>query len=127
MAGFCNSIENSLLAHFFGGAAFAQPSAWYIALHTQDPTDAGNVGEVTGGSYARQNCTSWAAPSNGLVDNAAEVNFAGMPATTVTHFTIWSAVSGGTPYINGALLQSKTTLAGETLRLPIGDLDITLD
>lgn len=127
MAGFSNTYENLVLAHLFGGAALTQPSAWYIALHTQDPTDAGNVGEVTGGSYARQNCTSWSAPTTGLTDNGAEVNFAGMPATTVTHFSIWSAVSGGTCMISGALLQSKTTLAGETLRLPVGDLDVTLD
>ena len=127
MAGFSNAFENSILAHCFGGAALSQPSAWYVALHTADPTDAGTSAEVSGGSYARQNCTSWSAPSNGQVDNAAEINFAGMPAVTVTHFSIWTALSGGTCIGTGALLQNKTLQAGETARFAVGDLDVNLD
>lgn len=127
MAGFSNTYENLILAHLFGGASLAQPTAWYISLHTQDPTDTGTTGEVTGGSYARQNCTSWTTATGGALDNNLELNFSGMPATTVTHFGIFSASSGGTCIMTGNLLQSKTTLAGETLRLPVGDLDITLD
>jgi hypothetical protein len=104
-----------------------QPSAWYVALHTASPGNEGASNEVSGGGYARQNCTAWTTPASGANSNNAEIQFTLMPAVTVTHFSVWSAASGGTCMWTGALVQSKVVADGETVRIAAGDLDNTLD
>jgi hypothetical protein len=98
-------------------------TAWWLALHTADPTDAG-TSEVTGGSYARKSIAFDAAAS-GATQNTGAVSFTGMPATTVTHFSVWSLVTGGVMIARGTVTPNKTTGAGDTLTFAIGDVDIT--
>lgn len=80
----------------------------YVSLHTADPGSSGSS-EVTGGSpaYARQAVTYSAADDGSAgIDAAEEFN---VPAsTTVTHFGLWSAASGGTFYGGFALSASET-------------------
>lgn len=97
---------------------------YYVSLHTADPGVTG-ANEVAGGSYTRQQ-VSLGAASNKAASNDAALNFAGMPAVTITHVGIWSLASGGVFQIGGALTASKTTNAGDTFQLPVGDLDIAL-
>lgn len=52
-----NFLENELLDAVFSQASYT-PTALYLALHTADPLDDGSGAEVSGGSYARQDCSS---------------------------------------------------------------------
>lgn len=125
MAGFSDAVENQVLNLVFrntGGPSF---SSWWVSLHSADPSDTG-ADEISGGSYARQSATFNAAAS-GLVDNVAQEDFADMPAVTITHIGVWSAVTAGTFIAGGALDLAKVIGSGDTVRLAIGDLDITLD
>jgi hypothetical protein len=46
-------LQNKLLNHAFGGAAYPQPAAIYLALYSTDPT-VNDVGtELSGSGYAR--------------------------------------------------------------------------
>jgi hypothetical protein len=74
----------------------------YASLHTADPGTTG-ADEVTGGTpaYARKALT-WAASSGGS-KGASLVTFDVGAGTTVTHFGLWSAVSGGT-FLGGSAL-----------------------
>ncbi len=66
----------------------------YISAHTADPTSSGGS-EVVGGSYARQQ-TTWGSASDG--DRTGSQVAIPIPAgTTVTHWAIYAAASGGTP------------------------------
>lgn len=58
IGGMSDYLENKLLDHSLGKAAFTMPTANYLALFTAAPTDAAGGTEVTGGSYARQNATT---------------------------------------------------------------------
>ena len=49
MAGFTNYLEDKIINHVFGGAAYSAPSTSYVALYTTSPTDAGGGTEVSGG------------------------------------------------------------------------------
>lgn len=65
----------------------------WISAHDGDPSTTG-ANEVTGGSYAREQ-TTWGVAASG--DSAgSEVTISIPGGTTVTHWGIWSAVSGGT-------------------------------
>lgn len=119
-------LRDKLLDHYLKGTAFTQPTNVFVSLHTGDPGTTG-ASEVAGGSYARVNAnTSFAAASGGSKATNAILDFAGMPAATITHVGIWDAASAGNFLVGGALSASKTTNAGDTFRLPSGQLSATL-
>jgi hypothetical protein len=101
----------------------------YVSLHTADPSDAG-ASEVSGGGYARPSSavTFTSTGANPTVSaNNAIVTFPVATGAwgTVTHFGIWSAVSGGTFRGSGALTTSKAVGNGDTARFAVGALTIT--
>lgn len=67
----------------------------HISLHTAEP-DATGSNEVAGGSYARQAVT-WTAAALGVRDNNADITHP-VPAGTITHYGLWSALAAGTFY-----------------------------
>lgn len=65
----------------------------WISAHDSDPGTTG-TDEVAGGSYARLQ-TTWGASSSG--DQTGSLVALQIPGgTTVTHWGVWTAVSGGT-------------------------------
>lgn len=120
-----NYLENALLNAVFNATAFGLAGDPFISLHTADPGETG-ANEVAGGSYARQQA-AFGAAAGGATDNNANIDFATMPAATITHVGVWDAVSGGNFLWGGPLNASKTTAAGDTLRIPANQLDVTLD
>lgn len=86
----------------------------YISLHTSSPGTTG-ANEVAGGSYARVATTWSSAASSSRAGSAVTIN---VPAsTTITHFGIWSASSGGTYKRGGPLSASETFGAAGTYTL----------
>jgi hypothetical protein len=120
-----NYYEDKIIDHMLRAQAFTPPATVYLALNTADPGETG-ASEATGGSYARQSITL-SASSGGATSNSVAIDFEGMPAITVTHASLWDASSGGNCLWSGALTASKTLNAGDTFRVPVGDLDITID
>jgi hypothetical protein len=96
-----NFLENELLDHWLGAAAYTAPANVFIGLFTVAPTDAGGGTEVTGGAYARvqvaNNATQWPAASGGSKSNANAINFAQASADwgTVVAFGIFDALTSG--------------------------------
>jgi hypothetical protein len=97
----------------------------HVALYTANPADDGSGAEVAGGSYARQDVT-FGAVSNKSMSNNAMVSFTGLPAATITHWGIKDAVTGGNLKVYGVLDQSITTIAGDEVNFPIGNLVVTI-
>lgn len=81
-------------------------AAKYISLHTASPGTTG-ANELTGGSpaYARV-ATTWGSVTGGSV-TGSQVTL-NVPASTITHWGIWDAVSGGNYYDGGTLPFSQT-------------------
>lgn len=110
----------------------------YVALHTADPTDAGDqtTDEVAYTSYARvgvnRDTSSWTSIGN-VISNASAVQFPTCTggSATATHFSI--GVDDGTltlaPYIicYGALPSPLTITSGVQPQFAAGALVITLD
>jgi len=126
-------LENKLLDHVLGNAAYTAPATVYIALYTTAPTDAGGGTEVTGGSYARKdvtnNSTNWPAASGGAKSNGTEITFATATADwgTVVAFGIFDLSTGGNLLYWATLTTSKLIQNGDTAKFAIGDIDITED
>lgn len=80
--------------------------ASWIAMHTADPTAAG-VAEVAGGSpaYGRKQTTWSPAASSAKAGTAVVVDIP--PGTTVTHWSLRSAVTGGNMHYYGPLPTSE--------------------
>jgi hypothetical protein len=117
--------ENKILDHMLRGTAFTPPSTVYVSLHTADPGETG-TNELTGGGYSRKPVT-FNAPSEGSMTNSADIDFPNMPAATITHVGLWDAASAGNCLWTGALPAPKTTNAGDTFRIPAGQLTVSLD
>lgn len=97
----------------------------FISLHTGDPGTTG-ASEATGGSYARVASTLDAASGGSKTNAATAMEFAGMPAATITYFGVWTLVSGGTFLWGGALTASKTTASGDTFRFATSSLTFSV-
>lgn len=120
--------ENQLMKWLLRTDSVSRPTTWFLALHTAAPGEAGAVGEIpTSKGYARQ-AAAFAAVSGGVTSNNAQIEFG--PATDnwgkVTHFTIWTAASGGNCLFWGTFRTPKTINYGQRLQLPAGTVQATL-
>lgn len=140
-----NTFETDILKLVFtntdvaniGDAAGLQNSATegslYVSLWVGDPTDTGSGGaEATYTGYARKdvarNTGGWTV-TNGVASNAAKITFGACTAlsSTVTHFGIHTAVTGGSFLYSGALTAQLAITAGITPEMAIGALTVTED
>jgi hypothetical protein len=117
-------LENELLDHVLGNAAYTAPATVWVALFTVDPSDSGGGTEVTGGSYARaevtNNATNWPAASGGAKANGTAITFVEATASwgTVTAFGIFDAVTAGNLLYWAELTVDKTIDSGDTATTP---------
>jgi hypothetical protein len=119
-------LEGKLLNHLMGIAVYTPPTSLYLALHTNDPGETGASNHVTGGSYVPQLITFGAQSGSRSVSTNSQT-FTGMPAATVTHFSIRENSSGGTPILYGILANSRTTVAGDPIVFSAGLIAVSAD
>ena len=122
-----NYLENALINVTLRATSYTAPTTVYVALYTTDPTDADTGTEVTGGSYARTAVT-FAAPSNGVTTNSADVTFPTCTLAwgTVTHIGIRDASTAGNLLYHTPLDASKTIDLGDIFKITTGNLSVTL-
>ena len=80
MSALSNYLENALVNHVLRNTAYTTPgTSVYVGLikfYETDKLEAGTVTqEISGGSYARVQVTSWDSPSNGATQNTSDVTF----------------------------------------------------
>jgi hypothetical protein len=108
-----------------------RPTAWYLALHTGDPGEAGTANEVTSGddaNYARQSATF--TRTGGQCKNNGAVSF---PAAetgadyTVTHMSLCDAASSGNVLYKGLLDAPRDVGTGTVISFAVDDLTLEVD
>lgn len=133
MAGLTQTGQQMMLDHLTGKAAMAMPTL-HIALTTTAPTDTAAGTEATYTGYARKataaadwNSATAAIPS--VSSNATTQTFPQCTAgsSTVTHWEGWTAASGGTRLVWGALTSSLAVSAGISPSFAPGQLFISAD
>jgi hypothetical protein len=127
MAEMSNFLENALINATLRNTTYTSVATVYVSLWTSDPTDAGSGTEVSGGSYARTAVT-FAAPSNGVSTNSADVTFPTCTSSwgTVGWIGINDALSSGNLLYHTPLDTAKTIDTGDIFKISSGNLSVTL-
>jgi hypothetical protein len=127
MSEMSNYLEDALINVTLRATAYTAPATVYVSLWTSDPTDAGSGTEVSGGSYARTAVT-FAAPSNGVTTNDADVTFPTATASwgVVGWIGINDAATSGNLLYHSPLDTSKTIDSGDIFKISTGNLSVTL-
>lgn len=128
MSALTDAYEVNVLNALLNNVAL-QEANQFISLHTADPGETGSTAELTDSGYARKSA-SFGTPVSGAgtCANDAEVLFnaiADAGPFTVTHFGIWTAATGGSCIIKGALATSKQFSQNDVPRFPVGSLVVT--
>ncbi len=129
MAALSDYAEKLLLDWSMTTGSATRPTAWYVALYTSAPTDAGGGTEVSGGGYTRKAVTFAAATSGaGTTSNTGDVTWTASGAAfgTVVAIGIFDAASSGNLLWHGNMTASKTIADGDTLEFSAGNIDLTL-
>ena len=122
-----NYLENAVINAVLRNTAYTSPATVWLALFTDDPTDADTGTEVAASSYGRVQIT-FIAPTNGSTENDAELAFAQATESwgTITHIGVYDAETAGNLLYHGALSAGRIIAVDDTFRIAAGDLDITL-
>lgn len=127
-----NTYENNVLDAILG-VGFTKPATVYVALFTVTPSDAGGGTEVTGGAYGRvavtNNATNWPAASSSTKSNGTVITFPTSTAAwgSVVAWGLFTASTGGTLIVWGALSTAKTIGVSDAPNFPVGSLVIVAD
>ena len=124
MANLSDYSEAEMLQWLMTDETVTRPTAWYVALYTAAPSDAGGGTEVSGSGYARQAAdfgTDGASNTGALTFTASGGDWG-----TVTHIGIHDASTAGNLLWHGALTASKSVTDGDSLTFAIGDIDLSL-
>lgn len=125
MGAFSDTVKNKMLDAVTGRATYTAEAAYYAKLHIGSPGAAGTSNPAA--EATRKQVTFGDAPAAGLVSNTAEVIWTNVPnAETYTHVSFWSASTGGTFLGADDLPTSKTVAVGDTFKIPVGDLDLSI-
>lgn len=97
----------------------------FLALYTSSPTVGGGGTEVSGGSYARQPIT-YSAITGGSMSNSSAITYNGLPNSTITHYGVLNAATGGTLKGFGALNSPVSVVSGDQLQFPVGSHTVNI-
>lgn len=95
----------------------------WVKLHVGDPGSAATANPAT--NTVRVQVT-WGSVVGGTASNSAMIQWTNVAASEdYTHFSVWSASSGGTFGFSGTITANPVT-TGDTFTIAIGDLDVAL-
>lgn len=123
--GFASAEAAKILDAYFNATNLTAPTAIWMKLHIGDPGSAGTANAA--GETTRKDVTAvFAAASGGTVTSNVAVTWTNVSTSEdYTHYSIWSASSGGTFYWSGTITANAVT-AGDTFTFASGDIDATL-
>lgn len=123
MGSFSDTVANSWLDALCRNTSYANAAVW-VQLHTGAPGAAGTANVAT--ESTRKQVTFGAAASGRTISNTVAIEWTAVSTTeTYTHISLWTASSAGTFLGSDDLSASAAMTAGDTFRIPIGDLDLT--
>ena len=111
------------------------PATPHVLLHVGDPGPFGtdSVAQASGSAIARKPISFGAPESHPAnaerrVLSTADVSWSGAEidvGQTITHFSVWSAATGGQPEFIAAISQAKTA-GSDGVTIPAGQLEVAI-
>jgi len=112
----------SVLDAICNATSYSVAEVW-IKLHVGDPGAAGTSNAAT---ETTRKQASFSAASSGAITSDGALTWTNVAGTEdFTHYTAWTASSGGTFLFSGTVTANAVT-AGDTFVVASGDLDLTL-
>ena len=131
MSSFTDHTESLVLTWLLTTDSATRPTAWDVGLFTAAPSDTGGGTEVSGSGYARvaTGTMTISGTSPTTATNAAAIEFAAASGGnwgSIGWAAIFDAETSGNMIAWAALSTARTINDGDVLRIPAGDLDVTL-
>lgn len=130
MSAFSNYLEDQITG-WIAGTSMTAPTATFVQLYSQDPTDAGSA---TGALYSRvtvaSGAGSWTRGTGGAgtITNASAITITSSATATAsaTHFAVFDASATGNLLFYGALSTNKTIASGDEVKFNASALTLTV-
>ncbi len=120
--GMSTTIANSIFDAIFNATSFSIADVW-IKLHVGDPGAAGTANPAVETTRKQVSCS---AAASGAITSDAALTWVGVSgAEDYTHYSLWTASSGGT-FIGSGTVTANAVLVGDVFTIPAGDLDHSL-
>lgn len=125
MGTFAEGERNKMLDAITGRGNYTASAAVYVKLHTGDPGSAGTSNAAT--ETTRQAATFGSGAASGAISNTAAIEWTNVSTSeTYSWISLWSAETDGTFLGSDDLSSSAAVTAGDTFRIAISDLDLTV-
>lgn len=122
MGTFADGTANAFLDAFARNVSYANPAVW-VKLHLGDPGSAGTSNPAA--ETTRQQATFGNAAASRAISNTVAIEWTNVSTSeTYTHVSLWTASTAGT-FLGKDDITSAAVQAGDTFRIPVGDLDLT--
>lgn len=122
--GLAEATANAILNALCKSAAWTEPEAVWVQLHTGDPGAAGTSNAAT--ETTRKQATFGTDADGGATSNTAALEWTDVAGSeTYTHYSAWDASTSGNFLFSGTVTANAVT-AGDTFRIAVGDLDVSL-
>lgn len=124
MGTFAEATRNAMLDAFARNQSYSNAAVW-VKLHIGSPGSDGTGSPAA--NTTRQQATYGSAAATGAITNTAAVEWTNVPNTEIySHVSLWTASTAGTFLGSDDLSSTASVTAGDTFRIPIGDLDLTI-
>lgn len=119
------NYANKVLDHMHNAAASTAPAGQFVKLHTADP---GAAGATAASANTTRVTVDFAAASAGSVSQTGTApSWASWAAgsETISHISVWDAVTAGTFLFSAALTTPKAITNGDTFTLSSLSVSLT--
>ena len=124
MGTFSDLVANSWLDAVARATSYSEAGV-YVKLHLGDPGSAGTANPAA--ETTRQAATFGSAATGRAISNTVAIEWTAVSTTeTYTWISLWDASTSGNFLGRDDLSSSAAVTAGDTFRIPIGDLDFTI-
>lgn len=125
MGTFSVGQRNSMLNAYARGTAFNGNTAVWVQLHTGTAGTAGTANLA--GDTRRIEASYTDAAANGTITNTNSLEWTNVASTeTLSDVSLWTSSSAGTFLGEDTLSSPAAVTAGDTFRIAIGDLDLSI-
>jgi hypothetical protein len=125
MGTFAEGERNKMLDAWAGRTTYTANAGVWVKLHLGDPGAAGTSNPAA--NTTRQQATFGSAAASGAISNTAVIEWTSVSTTEVySHVSFWTASTAGTFLGSDDLSSTASVTAGDTFRIPVGDLDAAL-
>jgi hypothetical protein len=122
--GLADGVANAILDALCSSVAWSEPAEFWVKLHTGDP---GAAGASNAAANTTRKQASFSAASGGAITTSGDLAWTSVPnAETYSHWSGWSASSGGTFLGSDDLTTPRLMAIGDNFTIAAGDIDLNL-